>query len=931
MKKRLCFKSILMSLLMLPFFAFAIFKLLDINFLKDKTSYAQPNDVAVAASTDLQVTDKSSLDDALNQLNESLSESPVTINFNLNFDDSGDFPEKTIILSAGHATFTGTITSNSPEPIFKFSPTSSDNEFVLNLELKSTASENKDKAILFENDANTFETNIKLGEKLKTDYNNLCNYTRWVNLSVVSGSNFSTDTPLRIVYPYNLGRLIVIQNYSDRLADVIKVVPEDENLYSIKNNVNNGSLSSEAEINIKFVNNNGTENVDVKTFRYNDAFYTFPTLEGYEYAHHNCGGWFAKITLDKTYYVEHTTESVNALLANETTNLKTDLSKVDKANGFSVYSINQDELCKKVVDYFLEKGEVPTFELMWEDNVYSVSFDAGDGKFEGGEQALTSSGIFGDEITYPNAPNRYGYDFGGWVDEHEIEFEQNAHPTFDDNHTLHAVWTAKRYSIDFYSDPETLITTVDFTFGDEIDYPTGLEKVGYTFSGEWLTESQEVFDDTTMLDDYTKDHDNITKISLFAKWNINKYKLNLWYEDTLIDSIDFDYYTQITADMLTKPNDMVGYVFDQYYMDTEFNTPFAPFILSRNTSLYARYNLIYSKVYFCLGYDDKQITYDVGYGRSLPFLMNLTRPNFKFVGWFTDEALTNPFVNGTLMGTEDVYVYAKWQAKQQLQVDTSSRSFTVNDLTAAFDNFSTLDGFTVEYLVNGEWNRWAPVSVGTYDVRITRAEDDEYASFEVVLENALVIVPQYLNMTWLIAVLLIVFVVELLVCVLLKVMKKLKTNLSLSVAFLPFLSMYFDKQNGDLFVSSTQAITLTQFILIIASAVLVLVGFVLMIIFIYRLHRTTPALIYENVHDESEGLGETSQNAPKDTANDEKIKDKIDSYLSGFVTNKDGYVNKPDDNFDENTSGDYNVPLGTDENFVDEQDSNNNFQDKQDE
>ena len=338
-------------------------------------------------------------------------------------------------------------------------------------------------------------------------------------------------------------------------------------------------------------------------------------------------------------------------------------------------------------------------------------------------------------------------------------------------------------------------------------------------------------------------------------------------------------------------------MFDNFYTDSALTRPLRSFKLTENTNLYVRFDLKYSNVYFCLGYDnDSKIIVSVGYNQPIYYPNNISRANFTFIGWYADKDLSTVFVSGIPMATEDVYVYAKWQEKQHIQIDTTSQTFSVDNLNMSFSNFSELTGFVVEYFVNGKWNTWVPASVGSYDVRITRAEDTNYASFEMILQNALIVEPQYVNITWVIAILLIVFLIEIMVCVLLKVMKKLKTNLSLSLVLLPLMSMFFDGSSGNLFINDRQAIPLVQFILLIVSAALAIAGFVFMIIFIYRLHRTAPALLFDNVpnNDLNNGFDENARQAPKDNSDDLKIKNKIDDYLSGFVTDQHGYVSQND-------------------------------------
>ncbi|MBU1093629.1 MAG: leucine-rich repeat protein [Firmicutes bacterium] len=119
-----------------------------------------------------------------------------------------------------------------------------------------------------------------------------------------------------------------------------------------------------------------------------------------------------------------------------------------------------------------------------------------------------------------------------------------------------------------------------------------------------------------------------------------------------------------------------GYVFDGWYNDVIYTIEIdIQAMLDMNFTLYAKWN---PRSY--------QIHYDVNEGISIPmdtyeYLSHISAPSdpykegYDFGGWFSDEALTIPFIFGT-MGASSITIYAKWiQMSYEIQfVNTGDTS-----------------------------------------------------------------------------------------------------------------------------------------------------------------------------------------------------------------------------------------------------------------
>ena len=183
------------------------------------------------------------------------------------------------------------------------------------------------------------------------------------------------------------------------------------------------------------------------------------------------------------------------------------------------------------------------------------------------------------------------------------------------------------------------------------------------------------------------------------------------------------------------------------------------------------------------------------------------------------------------MPAESITLYAKWQDKQIITINNSVQEYNIDDIGNAFKNFSSLDGFNVQYLVNGNWTNRVPTDAGTYDVKITRNEDDTYSRFETTISGGLVITPRTLNFTWLIVVLFAFAFLELIAVIVIRRMKKIKASKTYSVA-LPLLL-------------ANEVLATNQLVLLIISGVLALFGFVMIIYELVSLHRTLPNFDFE--------------------------------------------------------------------------------------
>ena len=138
---------------------------------------------------------------------------------------------------------------------------------------------------------------------------------------------------------------------------------------------------------------------------------------------------------------------------------------------------------------------------------------------------------------------------------------------------------------------------------------------------------------------------------------------------------------------------------------------------------------------------------DMNYGDAANLTKNaFVRTGYNFAGWSTtpdgkceypDEASVK---NLTAENGGTVTLYAVWTKKQVIPAFSSSaiQSYKYDGSAKKYTLPSGINGFTITYKQGGE-EVAEPTNVGTYDVVITRNEDNTYAAFSQTINGGLMI------------------------------------------------------------------------------------------------------------------------------------------------------------------------------------------------
>ncbi len=286
----------------------------------------------------------------------------------------------------------------------------------------------------------------------------------------------------------------------------------------------------------------------------------------------------------------------------------------------------------------------------------------------------------------------------------------------------------------------------------EIVTLTATPHYGYSFAG-WTSASGVAFTDASAPN--TTFTMPANAVAVTANWRANQYTVTFSPNGgSEVSPITQDYNTKITSAPYTgKP----GYTFAGWFADEGLNTAVGfPYIIAGSTTLYAKWTPNTYTLTFDSNGGSAETAITAAYGDALT-LPTPTRPNFAFSGWYESETGNNgsgmEFTAAAMpdLGADGTTktLYAKWTAKEEIGYAPAPQSYTYGTPGAAYTvSHLSLSGFTVQYDADSAWTATPPTEAGSYNVRITRAEDTTYASYDSgTLDDHFAINPATLTVT----------------------------------------------------------------------------------------------------------------------------------------------------------------------------------------
>lgn len=236
---------------------------------------------------------------------------------------------------------------------------------------------------------------------------------------------------------------------------------------------------------------------------------------------------------------------------------------------------------------------------------------------------------------------RVGYTFDGWYNSYGVKVTEIAVGTVG-NVTITARWTPIEYTATLYVDGES-VGTRPFTVEDSAvdNLPAVPEKSGYT--GTW--------------DIYEIKAENI---SINAIYTPIKYTITYnGVEDATNSNVtQYDIETNVELLDITR----IGYTFDGWYDSNDEKVTEIAIGNIGDMAFTAKWTVNQYTITFDTNSGSEVASVSFDYQATIVMPQKPTKPDNKFVGWFTDAELTIPF-DLEVMPANDIKLYAKWDDK----------------------------------------------------------------------------------------------------------------------------------------------------------------------------------------------------------------------------------------------------------------------------
>ncbi len=590
------------------------------------------------------------------------------------------------------------------------------------------------------------------------------------------------------------------------------------------------NLIASTALNLNLIPNGGNYKAGYTLPTYNywaTAQKPLPTALNIEKASTTFGGWFGKLTITETeqttyllptntYYFD--TVALNSFLTNGAdisqiaTYFKTSLQDFDIANAFTNYAYASEASASNAwAELFVSRQQAPELIAKWNNLTYTITFDS-----NGGSPVEPLSVTFEELITLPTSPTKTGYTFDCWCTDSATQTPFTSTHMEGRNFTLYAKWNPILYTVTFIPNngQETITTTQ--AYNAEISLPTTLSKQGHDFVG-WFT-------DATFENAFTLVTVPLNGITLYAKWEAKLYNVLVVLGGKGTNySIPVQYGTTLAQPQTPQS---IGYVFNGWFADQEFNTPFnfeSP-IVANNTTIYANWIVNTYTLTLIKNNSTGNETFVYDYNAKINTPNQPTKKGYAFTGWYIDANCTTQFNFETLMPNSDLTLYAGWNAKTVISLELAKQTQNAKNQNG-YSVPTNITGFVIEYKVSGAWTTTAPTKIGTYDVRVFRAEDNNYAEFNQIIEDGFEVKQSVLKLTWLAVACYALFLFEIIMIIIVKILRKKKRTQTIIVPSIVLPFGIIDK---------------TEFVLVAVSIVLALFGFIYLVVELVKLHRTVP-------------------------------------------------------------------------------------------
>ena len=736
----------------------------------------------------------------------------------------------------------------------------------------------------FYNDSSLKQVILNYNEKLILTTTNQVYISNSTYINYVSGSNLifinsASTYKQKIIIPFEIDSNEIVGTISDS-SNLPIFVGKNESYSVISNIASENIIQVTSKMALDFDANGGTykQGYEIATNYFYKSITPFPNANVLTKTGLNFVGWFGKITYNETdYYFDN-----KAMMEFFEENF--DLEKIPElfATDFATLSLNHT-FSSYAFDPNLSNEESFLFYKVFVATGQSASFVAGYGR----NITLNicddiSKSYFvhhGETLQSMTPPQREGYSFVNWLDEFNEIYDVSS-PIVED-FELTADWHINSYQVTFdysFTDNEVESTTKTFEFDEQIDFVTPTV-VGYFIDG-WFDEDENII---------TFDKMPARNLTLKANWQKKIY--TFFIDDktsvTYVRTARFGEYLSISTP------ERAGYTFYGWVDENRnaFNTmlPIGEGNLYRTLTaswIINQYKITY---YFDSEVQEDPVENYLDFNTNINLLTPEHWAGHKFLGWY--DGNDEPFTL-TNMPNYDIEISAKWKTLEKINLpELNKQTYYYGSSDCYYSLDTAIPGFVISYKVNNSWNTSVPNTSGTYDVKIERSEDDNYAYFSKIVESGLTILQEETDLSIYIAAFLFIFILEIVAFIILKQLKKFKISQvekSFSV-ILPF-GVFADG----------------QFAFLIISMVLAIFGFACIIYELVQVSKITNRAVVEEEENRDSHNAKLIKKLD-DKSNDISIEEKVESILKkeGFDNQNRAKTITSNDDFDNTDYIDY--------------------------
>ena len=302
-----------------------------------------------------------------------------------------------------------------------------------------------------------------------------------------------------------------------------------------------------------------------------------------------------------------------------------------------------------------------TLYAKWDEPItyYTITFDTCGGTEV--ESQVIEAGAF---LQYLKATHKEGYHFEGWYYDQIYTRPFSISTPINSSFILYAKWELERenYLVKFDSCGGSYVENITVEEGELVDEPTSPTKEGYVFIGWYL---DQWYNNIFKFDTYKVTND----ITLYAKWEKQISYFTITFDSCGGSVVN----NQIIEEggKVSIPNNPIreGFEFDGWYTSQDYNEQFNfETIINTNITLYAKWldkSLTYTVTFNSMG-GSEVANQTVSNGSLLQRPQDPVKEDLSFDGWFKDENFSERFDFETEKITNNITLYAKWLAPDEI-------------------------------------------------------------------------------------------------------------------------------------------------------------------------------------------------------------------------------------------------------------------------